>query len=470
MKLILCLLTVSLFGADPAWVREFDSIAKRGLEQLRVPGAAIGLIQDGKVVLAKGYGVRDQQTNQHVTPRTLFALGSVSKSFTAAVVASVIDDGKLSWDRPVREFVPWFKMYDPVATELINVRDMLTHRSGLPRHDFIRFSTHLSREELVRRIRHMEPNHTFREVYQYNNLMFVTAGYVAGLLSGSTWEDLVRDRIFVPVGMSRSNTSSKDMQRSDDFAKPHSRGREVDFYNYQEFGVGPNGAVNSCVDDLLKYLQMWLDNGQVNGKQIISKEQMAELKRPVTVVNATASYAPGWQMGFHRGERIISHGGSITGFRAHAIMLPNHRAGIVAMINAETPLAGLLAETMAEFVAGMKPRDYLAEMRGTAPGTRAAPQQVSGTKPSKQLTEYAGTYFHPAYGNVRVEASGDELQVKFDALSMALKHFHYDTFQTDQGMSRFVLNSRGDVSELHLPLEAAVKPFVFVKRPVQSTP
>jgi len=455
---------VTLCAADPQWTGEFDVIAKRGLTQLNVPGAAVGVIQNGKIVLAKGYGVRDQ-SGKPVTARTLFALGSVTKSFTAAVVASVIDQGKLEWDKPVREYVPWFRMYDPVATDLITVRDMLTHRSGLPRHDFIRFSTYLTREELVRRIRFLEPNRTFRDVYQYNNLMFVTAGFVAGELAGSTWEDMVRDRLFVPIGMSRSNTSSKDMQRSDDFAKPHSGGREVEFYNYQQFGVGPNGAVNSSVEDMLKYLQMWLDNGEAGGKRVISKEQIAELLRPVSVVNATASYAPGWQIGSHRGQRSISHGGSITGFRAHAILLPEHRTGIVAMINAETPLAGLLAETLAEFVSGLKPRDYLGEMlkRGT-PATPATPRQISGTRPSRPLSDYAGAYQHPAYGTVRVEVKGDTLQVGFDALTLVLKHYHYDTFETSQGLVKFVLDSSGTPRDMFLPLESAVKPFQFVRK------
>lgn len=470
MKPIFSLLfAVALSGADPQWISEFDAIAKRGLQQLNVPGAAVGVIQNGKLLVAKGYGVRDQ-SKQPVTPRTLFALGSVTKSFTAAAVASVIDQGKLTWDTPVREYIPWFRMYDSVTTDLITVRDMLTHRSGLPRHDFIRFSTHLTREELVRRIRYLEPNRTFREVYQYNNLMFVTAGYLAGELAGSTWEDLVRDRLFVPIGMSRSNTSSKDMQRADDFAKPHSRGREVDFYNYQEFGVGPNGAVNSSVEDMLKYLQMWLDNGEANGKRIISREQIAELTRPVSVVNSTASYAPGWQIGSHRGQRTISHGGAITGFRAHAILLPEQRIGIIAMINAEAPLAGLLAETLAEYVSGLKPRDYLSEMRSGGAASPATSRQITGTKPSKSLAEYAGAYQHPAYGVVRTELGHDGLQVKFDALTLALRHFHYDTFQTTQGMVTFILDSSGQICEMHLPLEPAVKPLVFVRQQRQATP
>lgn len=458
LRTLLSLLVLAALG----FAEDFDTFAKAQLKSQNVPGAAVGVIQDGKVIFAKGYGVRDHQSKAPVTSKTIFGVGSVSKSFTATVVASVIDEGKLSWDRPVREYLPWFAMDDPVATQLITVRDMLTHRSGLPRHDFIRFSTYLSREELVRRVRFLPLNHTFREVYQYNNLMFVTAGYLAGVLANSTWEELVQQRIYNPIGMTRSNTSSLDSQKSDDFAKPHSDGKEEEFYVYQKYGVGPNGAVNSCVDDMLKYLQMWLDNGKANGTQILSPAQMSELKRPVSVVNATASYAPGWQIGSYRGHRTIAHGGAITGFRAHVMMLPEKRTAIVAMINDQTGLAQQLVEAQADRILGLEQEKPL---RGFEPSSgRKPPQPVPGTKLSRELAAYTGTFHHPAYGNIRVDSNGENLQVRFDAVTVSLKHFHYDTFSSSMGPVRFVLGTSGEVREMHLPLEAAVKPFVFLKQ------
>lgn len=461
--LILCLwLAIQLAAAGPAWQAEFDATIAKAMPQQNVPGLSVGVIQKGKVVFAKGYGVRDLQSRKPVTEKTVFGVGSVSKSFTAAVVASVIAEGKLDWDSPVREYLPWFRMHDPTATELITLRDMLTHRSGLPRHDFIRFSTYLTREELVRRLRFLEPNKTFRDVYQYNNLMFVTAGYLAGVATGSTWEDLVRDRIFIPTGMTRSNTSTRDSIQSDDFAKPHEGSKEQEFYYYQQFGVGPNGAVNSTAEDMLRYLQMWLDHGKANGKQVLPAKQVAEIFKPVTVVNDTASYAPGWQVGSHRGHRSISHGGAITGFRAHMILLPDENAGVVAMINDESSLAGDAAHLAADYVLGMQPRDILNKPNGNG-GRRPSPTPVTGANPSKPLAEYAGTYRHPAYGAVRVEESAGSLAVRFDATTVRLKHFHYDTFQTSMGPARFILNEKGQVHEMHLPLEPAVKPFVFLK-------
>lgn len=455
-------LAIQLAAAGPSWQAEFDATLAKAMARQNVPGLSVGVIQNGQVVMAKGYGVRELTARKPVTDKTLFGVGSVSKSFTAAVVAAVIADGKLAWDKPVREYLPWFRMYDPIATEFITVRDMLTHRSGLPRHDFIRYSTYLSREDLVRRLRYLEPNKTFRDVYQYNNLMFVTAGYLAGAVAGSTWEDLVRDRIFVPVGMTRSNTSTRDSMQADDFAKPHAGGKEQEFYYYQQFGVGPNGAVNSTAEDMLKYLQMWLDKGKANGKQVLPEEQVAEVFKPVTVVNAVASYSPGWQVGTHRGHRSISHGGAITGFRAHMILLPEENAGVVAMINDESGLAGDAAHLAADYLLGLKPRDILRGPSGSGQ-RRGQPQPVTGTQPSKPLADYAGAYRHPAYGTVRVEAADGGLSVRFDAMTLRLKHFHYDTFQTSMGPVRFVLNEKGQAREMHLPLEPAVKPFVFLK-------
>lgn len=459
----LLLALLPCLAADAARPFEgFDAFAERALQQHRVPGAAVGVIQDGRVTFTKGYGTRDLQSKLPITSKTVFATGSVTKSFTAAALATLVDEGKLDWDRPVREYLPWLRLYDPIATELITVRDMLTHRSGLPRHDFIRYSTYLTREELVRRLRYLEPNRTFRDVWQYNNLMYITAGYVGGVLAGSTWEGLIADRVFKPLSMTRSNTSTLDTQKMDDFARPHwssSDGpKEVAFYVYQKFGAGPNGAVNSCVEDLLKYLQMYLDDG----KPVVSRAQAAELLRPISVSSPVNSYALGWQTGYYRGARRIEHGGAITGFRAHVILLPEQRTGIVTLINAETNLATELGEALADRVLGLTTPERPAPAPSAPPRT---PERRMGTKPSRPIDEYSGAYFHPAFGRIQVVNQGDTLRVKFDATELALKHFHYDMYSMPDGaLTQFHLDEKGQVREMHLPLEPAVKPMVFVKQ------
>jgi CubicO group peptidase (beta-lactamase class C family) len=459
----------------------FDASVVRAMRELQAPGVAVGAIVDGRVILAKGYGVRELGRSATVTPDTIFAVGSMTKSFTAVTVAAMVDEGRLNWDRPVREYLPWFRMFDPVATDLITPRDLLTHRSGLPGHNFIRFSTPLERAELVRRIRYLEPSHTFREVYQYNNLMYVTAGFLAGEVAGKTWEDLVEQRIFTPLGMTNSTVRVVDTQKRKDFARPHlSRNGTVtstDFYDYQKFGVGPNGAVNSTVNDLLKYLQFHLDNGKANGRQIISTAQMQQLHRPITVtVNGDGAYALGWTAQHHGGHAVLQHGGAITGFTSMMVLIPETKTGVVVLNNLGTSLPTVVAWELTDRLLGLEPEDYLADTRQRLERSRAAAEEkrkqtqalrIPGAKPSLEFAEYIGEYSHPAYGTIRVDQNQTGLIVRFAALNMPLTHYNYDTFECDSeyvdGMAQFHLNPQGHISEMLLPLEAAVKPLVFLK-------
>jgi CubicO group peptidase (beta-lactamase class C family) len=457
-----------------------DAAVGLAMRELHVPGVAVGVIVDGKVTLAKGYGVRELGRGATVTPDTIFAVGSMTKSFTAVTVAAMVDEGKLDWDQPVREYLPWFRLYDPVATELITPRDLLTHRSGLPGHNFIRFSTPLTRAELVRRLRYLEPSHTFREVYQYNNLMYMTAGFLAGEAAGKTWEDLVQERIFEPLGMSHSTVRVVDTQKRDDFAKPHLRQNgkvtSTEFYDYQRFGVGPNGAVNSTVDDLLKYLQFHLDNGKVNGRQLISTAQMRQLHRPVTV-SGDGAYALGWTVEHHRGHAVLQHGGAITGFTSKMVLIPETKTGVVVLNNLGSQLPDVVAWEVADRLLGLEAADYLAEAKQRLDRNHTAAEEkrkriealrIPGAKPSLELAAYAGEYFHPAYGTIRVDQKDAGLIVRFAALDVNLTHYNYDTFQCDSdyldGMAQFHLSPQAKVSEMLLPLEPAVKPFVFLKR------
>jgi CubicO group peptidase (beta-lactamase class C family) len=449
-----------------------DGEVREAMKALNVPGVAVGVVQDGKVVLAKGYGVLDINGAQAVDADTLFAVGSVSKSFTTAVMATLVDEGKLDWDRPVREYLPWFRMYDPVATELLTPRDMVSHRSGLPRYDFIRMSTYLERAELVRRLRYLPPNKTFRDVYQYNNLMFVTAGFLAGELTNSTWESLVQQRIFAPLGMSRSNTSVQDSIKQSNHALPHqfAAGKLVtpEFYDYQRFGVGPNGAVNSTVNDMLKYLEMYLEDGRAGGRQVISAGQLKELFKPVTVAGPTSMYALAWSIEQRHGERTVSHGGSITGFTAEVILLPERKTGIVVLNNLNgSLLPDKLGWQIADRLLGKPDKKFIASLNAPrTPPQRPLLQPVAGTRPSLELAAYAGSWFHPAFGEVKVELAEGQLALKFDAMTLPLQHFNYDTFKAEQldALVKFRLDASGKPAAMLLPLEPAAADLAFVKR------
>ncbi len=395
-----------------------DASVILAMRELQAPGVAVGVIVNGTVTLAKGYGVRELGKGATVTPDTIFAVGSMTKSFTAVTVAGMVDEGKLNWDRPVREYLPWFRMYDPVATDLMTPRDLLTHRSGLPGHNFIRFSTPLDRAELVRRIRYLEPSHTFREVYQYNNLMYVTAGFLAGEVAGKSWEDLVEQRIFTPLGMSNSTVRVADTQTRKDFAKPHlNRNGTVastDFYDYQKFGVGPNGAVNSTVNDLLKYLQFHLDNGKVNGRQLISTAQMQQLHRPVTVtVSGDGAYALGWKVQHHRGHAVLQHGGAITGFTSMMILIPEIKTGVVVLNNLGSTLPNVVAWDLADRMLGLEPEDYLAQTKQMLERSHAAAEEKRKRTEALRVPGVSPLWnWLPTRGNIFTRPTGAFVWIK----------------------------------------------------------
>lgn len=452
-----------------------DADVQLAMNQLHVPGVSFGVVIDGTVVFAKGYGVREVGKPALVNTSTLFAIGSMTKSFTATAIAAMVDDGKLAWDTPVIDYLSWFQLYDPIATELITPRDLLTHRSGLPSHDFIRTSTYLTREELLRRLRYLEPSSTFRQEFQYSNLMYVVAGYLAGQASGMTWETLVKKRIFIPLAMTHSNTSARELQQADNWAHPYRYENgalvPIPVYDYQKFGIGPNGAINSCVDDMLKYLSFHLGDGTVDGQQIISATQMKELHTPVTVT-PDGDYALGWDVVYHRGEKMLKHGGEINGYTSEMILLPAEKAGIVVLSNQESLLPEVIANDLRDRILHVTPGDYLGEALRVAAKSaqrlverksKFEGERIPNTKPSLDLAAYAGTYFHPAYGSIHVDRVGDGLIVHFDALDLTLRHYNYDTFAYETNLVQFHLNGHGKVSEMLLPLEPAVKPFVFVK-------
>ena len=220
---------------------------------------------------------RNVEENLPVTPNTIFAIGSSSKAFTATSAAIAVEDGKLEWDKPVREYLPTFKMKDDFASERMTLRDLLCHRSGLPRHDLSWYNTPATREQIIDRVRYLEPTSDFRTNFQYQNLMYMTAGYLAGLVDGTTWEELVRERIFKPLGMTHSQFSVEDSQKSDNYALPYNekddKVKKIEFRNIDT--VGPAGSINSNVVDMIEWVRLQLKKGKVGEANGLLRGQRA---------------------------------------------------------------------------------------------------------------------------------------------------------------------------------------------------
>ncbi|MBF0507616.1 MAG: serine hydrolase, partial [Deltaproteobacteria bacterium] len=236
----------------------------------------------GKIILSQGFGVSRVKTGQKVTPDTLFAIGSCTKAFTATALGALVDEGKLNWDTPARDYIPFFKMYDEYVTAHLTLRDMLTHRTGLARYDSLLSDIPQTRKEIVDRLQYLEPNKGFRSGFEYSNIMYVVAGFLAEQVSGKTWEDLVRARILTPLNMKSTNFSPDEMQKAPDFALPYREENDVvkQIPFAQIKAAGPAGSINSNVRDMANWLLVWLNKGQFNGKKIITEKTSQDILTP----------------------------------------------------------------------------------------------------------------------------------------------------------------------------------------------
>jgi len=285
----------------------FDAIVNKGLEGLNVPGVAVAVIVEDEVVLAKGYGFKDLENKVPMTADTLLAIGSSSKAFTVFALGTLVDEGKLDWDKPLRNYIPWFKLYDSFASERLTPRDAVTHRSGLPRHDLSWYNnTTISREDLVRRLAYLKPTADLRAVWQYNNLMYLTAGYLVEVLTGKTWEDGVRAQVLNPLGMKRTNFAVADSQKDSDYALPYrEREGKLEKIPFRSLtNMGPAGSINSSANEMSKWVLVHINGGKLKDKAIINSQTVQDMhlahmptgETPEIPEVTPADYGMGWSI------------------------------------------------------------------------------------------------------------------------------------------------------------------------------
>ncbi|UCG87750.1 MAG: serine hydrolase [Gemmatimonadota bacterium] len=470
-----------------------DEVIETAMAGWQVPGLAIAVIRDGDVLLAKGYGYRDVERQLPVTENTLFAIGSNSKSFTVTVLGMLVDEGKLDWDEPVQTYMPDFQLYDDVATEHMTARDLVTHRSGLPRHDGLWYGSDLSRYELYERLRYLEPNRDFRAVYQYQNLMFMTAGILAEKLGQDTWENLVRERILNPLGMIRSNFSVNDMHpETEDAAVPYVMIEEtrtkVPYRNIDN--VAPAGSINSSVSEMIRYIQFHIDTGAFEGEQLLSEATAADMQMPHMAIQGTlqydelghGSYGMGLNVTSYRGEKVVQHGGGIDGFISAMSWMPRRKIGVMVLTNLSgtNPVPTIVVRAAYDRALGLEPVDWIArvkerqeeqERREEEAEENEESDRIEGASPSHPLEAYTGTFEHSGYGKLSVELSNGALEWTYHNITGALEHYHYNVFETaDDPMNPlggvkvvFRYNKRGIIDRIEVPLESNVDDIVFVR-------
>ena len=478
-----------------------ESIERFIAEQLtawEVPGCAVAAVRNGKVELAGGWGLRDREAGLPVSRDTLFAIGSTTKAFTATTIGALVDEDLLDWDRPLRDYVPEVRLHDPVVSDRLTITDLLSHRSGLPRHDLTWVGQPgRSRAELVRALRFLPLSKDLRQQFQYCNLGYLVAGYVVEALTGVPWEDFARGRLFEPLGMRRTNLSVEEMLADDDHATAYTRrkGEIVSVPQRPLPAMAPAGAINSSAADMARWLLAVLRGGQLDGTAVMSPATAERQLRPHMLIPGSGeipglsayAYGLGWLNGRYREHAIAMHDGGIDGFTTHCMLLPDDGIGVVVLTNTSASmmhltvacrvLDELLGAEPADVFGYLKPR-FDAAMAG-AREAKAARRIVAGARPPRPLAEYAGRYVHPGYGTLTISQNGGVLEPVLGTMTLSLAHRHYETFDLawsemgDEPASfplTFLSDPDGVVNALTVHLEPLVEPLRFDRRPDEQGP
>jgi CubicO group peptidase (beta-lactamase class C family) len=463
MKLVR-LLACALVAAAICPAQDYlDRVVDRARKQFDVPGIAVAVVKDGAVVASKGYGVRKLGEAAPVTANSMFRIASNTKAFTTAALAMLVDEGRIRWDDRVIDYLPGFEMYDPYVTREMTIRDLLTHRSGLGlgAGDLMFWpATDFTRDEIVRRIRFLKPATSFRSKYAYDNLLYLVAGTVVANVSGQSWDSFVAQRIFAPLGMAHTNSSSRALASAADVATPHGHadGKLVPLQQTDHDNNAPAGAINSCVADMARWLTLQLGHGAVGGLRLFSEARSKELWTPQTILpiadlpsGAPAAlaavqpnfnaYGLGWMLRDYRGRKTVGHTGVLAGYVSRVAMVPDLNLGVVILTNQEAEEAHTaIAYTVLDHYLGAPETDWVAaeaalaqieQAQGEAAVKQAAAKRNAESRPSLPLAAYAGRYRDAWYGDVLVQETGGKLSISFThtkGLTGGLEHWQYDTF------------------------------------------
>lgn len=458
-----------------------------------VPGVAVAVIARGEVILQQGFGVRDLAMGTRVTEDTVFPIASDSKCFTAAALCILADEDLIDLDVPVREYIPWFRMHDLIATELTTCRDLLSHRTGLSRHDLVWYGdVHIGREKLVRALRHLPLSLQPRQGWQYNNLGYSAAGYLAEVVTGSSWEAVIRSRLLYPLAMSDTGFDARQASKGN-FATPY---REVEGELLaqvlpSQHWDGPPGGMVSTVKDLSKWALARLGHQVHGAERVLSDVALGALHAPTALTGKelllpgrhSLGYGLGCQLEVYRGNVVIRHGGNLIGYSSDVSVSPDLDAAVVVLTNRHhSELPESLTLAIYDLIAERSPlpcgQVFYERMTTALQGQRESQavraSRASGRAPTRPLAQFAGDYDHPGYGRLmlRYDAGAGGLSADFHGLGDRLHLRHRDgdafdlvlpEFEAEYPMT-FTHSVDGDIAGVVIPLEPLVPPIEFVKQ------
>lgn len=501
-KILLCLCSLAIYtvslAQQDARLRSLDTLAEKVLKDWHGAGFAVAVVEKDKVIYAKGFGYRDVEKKLPVTPNTQFAIGSCTKSFTAAMIGLLKQEGLVDIDKPVRDYLPALKFYNNEMNDQVTLRDMMCHRSGLSRYDlsWFMFNT-ASKDSLIQRIQYHEPSAPIRTKWQYNNWMFLAQGVVAEKITGKSWEDNIAERFFGKLDMNNSNLTIEGLKQNAEpaigyFVEDESIIKKMDYYNIN--AMSPAGSINSSVNDMANWVITWVNGGKFKGKEIMSANYVGEAVSAQMSMSGSVpdkdipdvhslGYGFGWMLTSYRGHYQVEHGGNINGFTASTCFYPADEIGIVILCNQNgSVIPTIIRNEIADNLLGLKDiswnKYYLAKNKmSKLPKDTTAKEVVKGADISRAAEDFTGYYENKGYGKFEIVAKGDSLfGILPDGSSWYLKHYCYDIYDPapvdkEKGVSKdtypwrftFRTDESGKISQVSIPMESPVKPTLFTR-------
>lgn len=449
---VFVLIVISISVSAQADLKKLDAYYAKALKDWEVPGMSIAIVKDGKVIFAKGYGVREAGKSALADENTLYAIASNTKAMTSAMIAQLIEEGKLGWNDKVKKYLPYFELYDPYVSSETTIRDILSHRVGLGTFsgDIVWYRSTLSAEDVIKRAKHLPRAYDFRSGYGYSNVMYLAAGEVIKKVTGKSWGENINERILTPLGMTRTVWSTNNLESKGNVASPHGLfegiHKPITWENWET--IAAMGGVISSVQDMSQWMIMNLNNGVYNNDTLFSTQSRNMMWTPHNnfTVDQTSSekavhfrgYALGWTISDYNGRLRVGHTGGYSGMLSAVTLIPDEKLGVVVLTNGMKPMFGPLINYTVDAFLKTSTRDWSAEALANYKknkDTRIEERKKArnpDTKPSVPIKEYTGEYLAAAYGKIFVKENDGKMVISFEHtpdLSATLDHWHYDVWR-----------------------------------------
>jgi CubicO group peptidase (beta-lactamase class C family) len=475
------------------------------LTEWKCPGFAVAVVDQNGLVWSKGFGYKDLEKNLKVDPNTLFAIGSCSKAFTTALIGQLESAGKLSLEDKPSRHIEGFKFYNKEMDDLINISDLMCHRTGMPRHDFswYFFQSH-SKDTLISRIQYQDPLIGLREGWIYNNFMFLLQGVIIERLTNKSWEQNVEEELFAPLGMDHSNTTIQEMKDDKNASLGYklfkdSIVKRLDYYDIA--GMSPAGSINSSVNDMANWVQMLINNGTFKEKEIVPGAFVSAATSSQMVISGgqpseedpdvhLSNYGYAWAIASYKGHYRVSHGGNIDGFSASTCFFPSDSLGIIVLCNQDgSRIPALVRNTIADRILNVRETDWNAKFVESRTKSQEAQKELQankgdgskkGTSLSHPMADYSGAYHHKGYGTWDMQLRNDSLFAVSPTTTMWLRRVHYDIFEpfevseigidtNDRSFMRFNYrtNNQGELDGIDVTFSVVDEPKYFEKQIIE---